>query len=40
MSAYKQAIRMGRLLSELAHADLEFPFDAVIERLEGVLDGK
>ena len=33
---YKQAIRMGRLLSELAHADLEFPFDAVIERLEGV----
>lgn len=33
---YKQAIRQGRLLSELGHAELELPLRQVIEILEQV----
>lgn len=31
---YKQAIRLGRLLSEMGHEELEFPLHRVIEILE------
>ncbi|MEM6256555.1 MAG: hypothetical protein AAF821_26915 [Cyanobacteria bacterium P01_D01_bin.156] len=30
---YKQAIRLGRLLSEMGHADLEYPLHQIIELL-------
>jgi chromosome partitioning protein len=32
---YKQAIRLGRLVSEVAEGELEFPFHQVIKCLEG-----
>lgn len=30
---YKQAIQLGRLLSEMGHADLEYPLHQIIELL-------
>ena len=30
---YKQAIRLGRLLSEMGHTDLEYPLYQIIELL-------